>query len=174
LNFDALHQKNLAIVEKIEVDRTVVKPGDDIKLSVYFREYQGAEHKIDHVLKIPEGISKKRITIYAGSGSALTRLEARTSPQKFRPKSFQQLTELLKTRRKNNFLFFQIRMRDKGVLVAGEELPALPPSILSVMNTQRASGNLSNLRDRVLFETSVEVDYSVSGGKTVLINVEPR
>ncbi|TDI89929.1 MAG: hypothetical protein E2O77_09060 [Caldithrix sp.] len=174
LNFEALHQKNLAIVEKIEVDRMVVKPGDEIKLSVYFREYQGEEHKIDHVLKIPEGIRERRISIYAGSGGTLTRQEARTSPQKFRPKSFQQLTKLLKERRKNNYLFFQIRLRDKGVLVAGEELPALPPSILAVMNAQKSSGNLSNLRNRVLFETSVEVNYSVSGGKTILISVEPR
>ncbi len=174
LNFEALHKKNLAIVEKLEVDRTVVKPGDKIKLSVYLREYQGEGHKVNHVLKIPEGIRERRIAIYAGSGGTLTRLEARTSPQKFRPKSFIQLTDLLKERRKNNYLFFQIRLRDRGVLVAGEELPALPPSIFSVMNTQKSSGNLSNLRDRVLFETGLEVDYSISGGKTVLITVEPK
>lgn len=172
LTFDALHKKNLAIVDRIEADRTVVKPGDEVKLSVYLREYQGQEHKISHTLKIPDEIREKRVVIFAGSGSTLTRLEARTSPQKFRPKSFSQLTELLKSKRKNNYVFFQIRLRDKGVLIAGEELPSLPPSILSVMNAQKSSGNVVTLRDRIVVEENVQVDYSVSGGKTVVLSVE--
>ncbi|MFQ5675031.1 MAG: SpoIVB peptidase S55 domain-containing protein [bacterium] len=172
LNFDALYQKNLARVERIEVDRTVVKPGDDVRVSVFAREYQGQEHRLDYTLTIPKNIRERRLVIYAGGGSTLTRLEARSSPQKFRPKSFEQLTELLKNKRKNNFVFIQVRVRDAGVLVAGQELPSLPPSILSVMNAQKSSGNVGTLRDRILLEDEIEVNYSLSGGKTVVLTVE--
>lgn len=174
LRFEALHQKYFAFVERLVVDQTAVKPGDEITVTAYLKEYQGERHKVSQTLKLPQNIQGRRINVFAGSGTTLTRLEVRTSPQKFRPKTFQQLIELLHNRRKNNFVFFQVRLPDKGILVEGEELPGLPPSILSVMRSQKSSGNLATLRDRVLVEEQVETHYSVSGGKTVWLKIEPK
>ncbi|MFQ5864682.1 MAG: SpoIVB peptidase S55 domain-containing protein [bacterium] len=174
LNFTSLHKKNLATVQRVEIDKSVVKPGDEITLAVTLKEYQGQEQRIRHSLRIPNDVTSKRISVFAGSGSALTQVEYRSAPQKFRPNSFNQLLELLKKRRKNNFLFFQIRLRDKGVLIKGEELPSLPPSIRAVMNSQKSSGNVISLRDRTLIEDSIQVNYSISGGRTVWLNVEPK
>lgn len=173
LNFEALHKKYVASVEGIEVNKTVVKPGEEVVLTVRLREYQGAAHKVRHVLKVPEGIESRRIGIFAGSGSLLTQLERRIHPKKFDPNSFRHLLEILNSRRRNNFVFFQMRLRDQGLLVDGKELPSLPPSVYSVMNSQRYTGSASRLRDRVLVEENVEVEYSVSGGKTLWLNVEP-
>ncbi|RMD95145.1 MAG: hypothetical protein D6813_00910 [Calditrichaeota bacterium] len=174
LNFTSLPKKSRATVQQIEVDKLVVKPGDEITVTVTLQEFQGDKHKIQHNLVIPENIDDRSITIYAGSGAFLTRYEFRKSPQKFRPQNFQQLLDLLRKRRKNNRIFFQIRKRDKGVLIEGEELPSLPPSILSVMNSQRSSGNVSSLIDRKILEDSVPVNFAVSGGKIMRIRVEPK
>ncbi|MFQ5823183.1 MAG: SpoIVB peptidase S55 domain-containing protein [bacterium] len=174
LNFTSLPQKSLATVQRIEIDKSVVKPGDKIDITVTLKEYQGSEHRIHHTLDIPDEITSKRIAIFTGSGSALTRVEFRNAPQKFSPKNFHQLVELLKKRRKNNFLFFQIRHSNKGVLIEGEELPSLPPSIRTVMNSQKTSGNVLSLRDRILIEDSVQVNYSISGGRTVWLRVESK
>jgi len=173
LNFEALHKKHVASVEAIEVNKTVVRPGEEVVLTVTVREYQGAAHKIRHVLKVPEGIEARRIGIFAGSGSLLTQLERRIHPKKFDPNSFHHLLEILNSRRRNNFVFFQMRLRDQGLLVDGKELPSLPPSVYSVMDSQRFTGSASRLRDRVLVEDKVEVEYSVTGGKTLWLNVEP-
>ncbi len=174
LNFEALYKKHLATVQQIDVDKTVVKPGDKVTITVHVQEFQGQSHTLKKTIQLPREIKSNRVVVYAGSGSTLTQLEARTLPQKFRPKSFDQLVELLKSRRKNNSVFFQVRLRDKGVLIDGQELPALPPSILSVINSQKSSGNIVSLRDRVLIEDHVQVDYSISGGRTVLLKVEPK
>lgn len=174
LSFDTLHKKYLASVERLEVDKTMVRPGDVITLSVHIREYQGKEHKIVQTMEIPEDIQARRIILYAGSGEVLTQLEYRMTPQKFRPRNFNQLVEMLSNRRKNNFVFFQIRSQDDGVLMNGEELPGLPPSILSIINSQKSSGNVAPLRYRVISEDNVQVDYSISGGKTVWLNIEPK
>lgn len=174
LDFIALHKRQLANVERIEVDRTFVKPGDTIELSVYLQEFQGEQHRIKHNLTIPEDISAKRIAIYAGGGATLSQLEFRSSPQRFKPKNFNHLLSLLNNRRKNNYLFFQIRLRAQGVLVEGKQLPGLPPSILTVMNSQKSTGNIVNLRDRTLLEENVEVNFSVSGGRTIWLNVIPK
>ncbi|MFQ6114468.1 MAG: hypothetical protein ACE5NG_10360, partial [bacterium] len=174
LNFTSLHKKNLATVQRVEIDKSVVKPGDEITLAVTLKEYQGQEQRIEHTLEIPKETTSKRVSIFVGSGSSLTQVEYRSTPQKFKPHNFNQLVELLRKRRKNNFLFFQIRVRDKGVLIKGEEFPDLPPSIRAVMNSQKSSGNVLALKDRILLEQSIQVDYSISGGRTVWLKVEPK
>jgi hypothetical protein len=174
LNFTSLPKKSLATVQRIEVDKTVVKPGDKIGLTVYVKEFQGKEVKLQRELLVPNEIESRRLTIFAGSGDMLRQLEFRSAPQKFRPRSFKQLLELLESRRKNNFLFFQLRESNKGVMVGGEEFPSLPPSILSVMNSQKSSGNVVLLRDRVVNEENVQLDFSISGGRTIALRVDPK
>lgn len=174
LNFTSLPKKSLATVQRIEVDKTVVKPGDKIGLTVYVKEFQGKEIKLQRDLYVPNDIESKRLTVFAGSGDMLRQLEFRSAPQKFRPRSFKQLLKLLESRRKNNFLFFQIRELNRGVMVGGEEFPSLPPSILSIMNSQKSSGNVVLLRDRVLKEESVQLDFSISGGRSMALRVIPK
>jgi len=159
-------------VERMRLDKTVVRPGDNLTITVFLQEYQGEMHRVKRTIKLPANLNAGRISLYVGSGSSLTHLEARTTPQKFKPQNFNQLLNILNNRRKNNFVFFQIRARNKGVLVAGEELPNLPPSILSVMQAQKASGSVLTLRDRVLSEEKLQVDFAVSGGRTVWLNVD--
>lgn len=174
LNFTSLPKKSLAAVQRIEVDKTIVKPGDKIGLTVYVKEFQGKEIKLQREIYVPKDIESKRLTVFAGSGSLLRQLEFRSAPQKFRPRSFKQLLELLENRRRNNFIFLQIRESNSGVLVEGAEFPSLPPSILSVMNVQKSSGNVVLLRERVLQEESIPLDFSISGGRTIALKVEPK
>ncbi len=174
LTLEALPKKQLAHIERVEVNKTVVKPGESVRVTVHIREFQGKEHKVTHNVIIPDHVKARRIGIFAGSGVTLTRLEARTSPHRFRPKNFSQLVKMLNERRKNNFVFFQIRQPDQGVLVEGKESPGLPPSVLSVVRAQKSSGNLINLRDRVLLEESVQTEYAVSGGRNLWLSVEQK
>lgn len=172
LKFEVLHKKHLVFVDRFEVNKTSVKPGDVVTLTVYLKEYQGEEYIVQHSVKIPDGIRAKRVNIYAGSGATLTQLEARTSPQKFRPKNFKHLLELINNRRKNNYVFFQLRLPDKGIQLEGKEFPGLPPSILSVMKSQKSVGSMNALRDRVLLEEKIQTDYAVTGGKSIWLKIE--
>ncbi len=174
LTFQALPQKYLGLVDRIEVNRTIVAPGDEVTVTAVVREYQGKGHRISHKIKIPDQLDTKRINIFAGSGITLTRLEARNSPQRSRPKTFAQLVRVLNDRRNNNFVFFQIFTADRGIQVSGEPLPGLPPSVRSVVRTQKASGNVLALRDRVIVEDKVETDFAVSGGRTLWLKVKSK
>ena len=174
LNFEALPKKYLALVERVEIDRSRVKPGDKVTVTAYLKEYQGEPHVVRHEFIIPKTIHARRISIYAGGGSTLTRLEAQASPQRFRPKNFSNLLKLLKERRRNNSVFFQMLLPDKGISIEGDELPGLPPSVLSVIRSQKSSGGVVTLRNRVIAEESIQTDYSVAGGRSVWLRVEQK
>lgn len=174
LSFEALPQKKLAFIQRLVTDKTVVRPGEKVRVTAYLKEYQGEVHKISESLTVPENLNVRRIGVFAGSGETLTRVEARSTPQRFQPNSFEKLVELLNARRKNNFVFFQIRQPDQGVMVDGAELPGLPPSVLSVIRAQKSSGNIVALRDRVLIEMQIETEYAVSGGRSLMLTVESK
>ena len=174
LKFKALHKKYLAFVDRLEINKTSVKPGETVTLTVHLKEYQGKTHMVKHSVKIPENLQARRVNIYAGGGGTLTQLEARTSPQKFQPENFKHLLELINNRRKNNYIFFQLRLLDKGIQLEGEELPGLPPSVFSVIKSQRSVGSMKALRDRVLLEDKVQTDYAVTSGKSIWLKIDPK
>lgn len=174
LDFHSLPKKKVAIIKRMELDKTVVNPGDEVTVSVTLQEYQAKEFTVQHVIKIPDDLTDKSLVIYAGSGNTLTQLEYRSAPQKFAPKDFSQLLDLLQNRRENNYLFFQLRTRDSGLIVDGQELPSLPPSILSIMQKQKTSNSISSLRDRVVFEDQAPLDYSLQGGQVARLKVKPK
>jgi len=174
LNFEALPKKYLALVERVEIDRSSVRPGDRVAVTAFLKEYQGQSHVVRQEFTIPANIEARRISIYAGGGSTLTRLEAQASPQKFRPKTFSHLIKLLKQKRSNNSVFFQVLLPDKGISIEGDELPGLPPSVLSVIQSQKSSGSVAALRNRVIAEKSIQTDYSVAGGRSVWLKVEQK
>jgi len=174
LNFEVLPKQNLAFISKITADRATVIAGGKVKITTYIKEYQGKERQISHSLKIPEDINAKRIKLYVGSGATLSQLESRISPHKFRPKNFEQLIKIIDEQRQNNFVFFQVRQQDRSVTIAGEEMPGLPPSILSVIRSQRTSGAMSTTRERVILEEKVKTNYAVTGGKSLTLNVKPK
>jgi hypothetical protein len=42
-------------------------------------------------------------------------------------------------------------------------MPALPPSVLSVMNSDRINGSFTVIRELVLAEKVIETDYVITG-----------
>jgi hypothetical protein len=59
--------------------------------------------------------------------------------------------------------------RDGGALVKGESLAALPPSVLSVMESDRDGGNFRPLQSALLGEWEMTADYAVSGSRTLTL-----
>ena len=48
-------------------------------------------------------------------------------------------------------------------ILKGTEMPALPPSVLSVMNSSRTNGSFSTIREFILAEHNIQTDYVISG-----------
>jgi hypothetical protein len=174
LRFTSLPGRKRAEIQSIWYDKTIVKPGEEVSLIIFLKPYQGEEIKIFHKVKVPEKIASTQLTILVGSGKTITQLEQRICPRKFQPENFQQLVKLLNQRRRNDLLFIQVRVREEGALVKGEELPSLPPSILAVMDSKKTSGSYSSLKEKLLEEQQIPLEYALSGGKTIRLKILPK
>ena len=160
------------MIESVWQDKTVVKPGDDLTLTVRLRDNKEKIAKVMQRVHIPENISGNRLSILVSSGASLSRYEMQVNRDAFVPKSFDHLLRIVEKRRKSQNLYIQVRALDSGLIVEGEKMSDLPPSILGVMNTRSSGGVSKQMRDRVLFEAELPMDQAIIGAKRMTLKID--
>jgi hypothetical protein len=160
LNFTSVQGRRSATIDQIWIDRTEVEPGDTVTVFTRLKAHHGPEKLFRQQLVIPKNAQGKLLTITVGGGDDITQLERRTAPGRFSARSFQQLLSLLQERRRNDMLYYQLRQPDLGLIIEGEQLSSLPPSVYSVLQSQNLKNNVSFVREQVLSETRQQISIS--------------
>ena len=172
MNLKTIPGYNYAIIESVWQDKTRVKPGEDITLSIQLRDEEGNRSKINRTIPIPKNISGRRVSVFVSSGSALTRYEVQLGRDKFVPDDFDDIVRILSERRKTQNLYIQVRALDNGLIVDGQEMLDVPPSIMNAMRTRSSGGVVKQLRDRPVHEEHVRMDNVIVGAKRLILTIE--
>ncbi len=161
-----------ARIRSVTPDRAEVNPGDSVTVAIELAHHDGRITTIRQSLAVPKTTTSSSLTVLVGGGRALTQYDVQTNPEKFRPKNYNELIELLKVRRRNDRLYVQWRVPAPGLIVGGEELADLPPSVMGVMNHRRVSEDRP-MRDRLLVERVLPQDREIAGFKRVVFRIVP-
>jgi hypothetical protein len=129
-----------AVIEGIRIDKFEVKPGEDINLTVILKPYGGESTLLRKTITIPEDLPDGELTVIVCDARGSIQMTAATTPGKLKPHSFEQLVELFQEIEKNNEVVVRILTPFSGVTVRGQELPSLPPSLVSIMSSSRETG----------------------------------
>jgi hypothetical protein len=66
----------------------------------------------------------------------------------------------------------QVQIQDQGLMLEGEELTALPPSVMDVMNSTSSNGSSNKTQTRTLYEESIPTDYVITGARRILVRIK--
>ncbi len=182
LNFTSVPGRRNATLEEVWIGRSEVEPGDTVTVFARLKAFQGPEKLFHQRLAIPKNAEGRYLTINVGGGDDLAQLERRMMPGRFVVHNFQQLLSLLQERRRNDFIYCQLRQPDQGLIIEGEQLSSLPPSVYSIMQSQNLKGNASYIREQILAETRQQISmaapknekdapYAVTGLKTLRLKL---
>jgi len=181
LHFTSISGRRSATLEQVWIDRGEVEPGDSVNVFARMKGYQGPEKILQKTLVIPKKAEGRFVTINIGGGDDMTQVDLRTAPGRFVARNFQHLVAILQERRRNDFVYYQVRQPDQGLIIEGEQLTSLPPSILAILQSQNLKGNASFARERLLLETRVPLSFeksttdnkpfAVSGLKTLRVKL---
>jgi hypothetical protein len=139
---------------------------------VLLRTYRGEDLLRTLPIEIPSNASGT-LSVLVADGGRLNLAESREArPQQ--PRSVPQMIRALNRSRRNNTLYVKLLGSDAGAVVNGELLSSLPPSVLSVLEADRNSGNFNALHNATLGEWEIDTDQAVSGMRTLSITVSPR
>jgi hypothetical protein len=175
LDVEISHSDRLqnARIVRVEAGKERVRPGDEIPIWVDLADFRGGNRRVVLNLKVPPDTPPGPLNVFVGDGFAATAYDLGLLPAD--PHSLDQVLDFLARIRPSNSLNLLAYRRAPGAVVAGETLPALPPSVMAILHdrgpSEAPAPELSYLR---LQSESVEEPIPVSGSVRLTIDVSSR
>jgi len=160
-------------IERVWLDDIRPRPGRTVPLKVLTRSYRGEEKISTLPIEIPAN-APRELTVLVTDGRQLNAMEQRELRGSLQPQTITQLMRVLNEARRNNRIYVRLMTGRAGAVVNGEAMTALPPSVLSVLESDRNGGSFTPIRSAALGEWEIPADAAVTGSRMLTINLEAR
>ncbi|MBY0494128.1 MAG: hypothetical protein K2Y23_07915 [Cyanobacteria bacterium] len=170
LTIDASEQQRSARIERVWLDTTRPRAGQDAIVNVALRSASGQEIVRQVPIQIPANLTGSlQLTV---ADAARTTADDRRDT---RGADMQRVSQVMRTfnrARRNNRLYVRLTSSDAGAIVNGEPMAGLPPSVLAVMEADRNSGTVSSLRTMTRGEWQLALDFAVTGARQLTLSLD--
>jgi hypothetical protein len=158
-------------IERVWLDDIRPRAGRTTPLKILTRSYRGEETISTVPIEIPSNASG-RLSVLVTDGRQLNAMEQRDVRRSLDPQSVAQMVKLLNDTRRNNRIYVRLLSGTPGAIVNGEAMAALPPSVLSVLESDRNGGSFTPMRTATVGEWELPMDSAVSGSRILTIEVD--
>lgn len=174
LEISAQESDQTAVLDSIRFARTEVKAGETLDLALSWQKTNGDVINKTYPVKIPANASPGSLIMLVADGSTVIALNEQEEGESLIPRDLTQLVKFLNNLRKSDSLYVRFFRQEPGALIRGEGLPGLPPSILSILKSERKVGAMAPLHTSTLSEDELpRSDYMVTGAKVLRLTVKP-
>ena len=170
LDFDLSNERRWARLESARTDVSEARPGDDINVEVLLRPYRG-EAVIQRIpVHVPPS-AQGTLHILVSDGDTLDRL--RRSPSSAQKLDLASTIAVLNKQHVNNRVYVSVLDQDPEATVADKVMPALPLSVMNVMDGMRGTQDMTVAGESSVSETATPpLDYVVSGAQLLPITIK--
>ncbi len=171
VSIEAREAARSVTIERVWLDDVHPRAGRTVPLKVLTRSYRG-EEKISTVpIEIPPNVSGS-LSLLVTDGRQLNAIEQRDLRRSVQPQSVAQMIRVLNDTRRSNRIYIRLLNGKPGAVVNGEALTALPPSVLSVLESDGNGGSFMPIRSATVGEWELPMDSAVSGSRVLSIEVD--
>ena len=170
----SVEDDRLAQLDTLRLDRTELKAGETFRLDVSYRKANGEVVRDAYPVRVPQEIGPGPLSVLVADGTTVMTMDTMEQGDDLIPRDLAQLIKFINNLRKNDRLYLRMFRREPGVVVNGEGLPGLPPSILSILRSERNTGGMNPIQTLPLLEYELPpCDYIVSGSRTINLVIKP-
>jgi len=169
LDFDLVHERRWARLDTVRTDVTEARPGDEIVVEVALRPYRGDRIVRQIPIKIPTSTPKGTLRILVSDGDTLDRM--RNNAQFARKLDLSSTIAQLNKEHVNSRLYVSLMEANPEARVDDKVMPALPLSVMNVMEGMRGTQDMVVTGESSVNEASTPLDYVVSGAQVLTVNV---
>jgi len=172
LTLRASDSRRLARLDAVRVDQTEVRAGETVTLEAILTTPDGDEIVQSFPLRVPSGLRPGPLDLVVGDGLSITGSDVLRAPRSA-PRDTAQIVRDLNALRRMDRLYVRILSREPGVVIGGEELPALPPSMLALIGSNRSTdGRIISTRNSPVGEFEIgPSDYVIQGQQSLGLTV---
>jgi hypothetical protein len=171
LDFEVTNERHWAKLESARTDVSEARPGDEITVEVLLRPYRG-EAVIEHIpVHIPPSASKgSTLHVLVSDGDMLDRL--RRGPNPAQKLDLASTIGVLNKQHVNNRVYVSVLNEDPEAMVADKVMPAIPLSVMNVMDGMRGQ-DMTVLGESSVSEAATKpLDFVVSGAQLLPITIK--
>jgi hypothetical protein len=174
VNVAATEENRSATIVRAWVDPPgSLKPGARAAVKVQLRTHRGELVTQSLPLLVPPSASPGDYTLLVADADTVNTLEQREMRQPFAPRDMGQLLRALNSLRSGNRLYARLTRPGEGAIVAGEYLPSLPGSVLSVLRGSDQGASVVPIATTTVWSADLATDHAISGARRLTLTVEP-
>jgi hypothetical protein len=164
-----------ALLDHIRLNRLEAKAGDSLELEISYKKPNGDTIQKTYPLEIPLNVPPGPLNVLVADGTTLMSLdEEEMDDEILIPRDLSHLIQLINNIRKNDRLYVRMFRREPGAVIKGEGLPGLPPSMLSILGSERRQGAVSPIGVSSVQEYELPPsDYIAQGSKMLTVRIKP-
>jgi hypothetical protein len=170
LTIDASEQQRSARIERVWLDTTRPRAGQNAVVNVAFRSARGQEIVRQVPIQIPGNLTGTlQLTV---ADAARTTADDRRDTRGADMQRVSQMMRSFNKARRNNRLYVRLTSSESGAVVNGEPMAGLPPSVLAVIEADRNSGTVGSLRSMTRGEWELTLDFAVTGSRQLTLSLD--
>ncbi len=169
---DLLLERRVATIENAWTPSTEVEAGSEIPIKVFLRPYRGERIERDVTVKIPAGMPRGDHRIVFSDAETMNRMQHAAAAEN-RYMDIPETVSLLNQERGNNQLYVSLVEGRPTFYSDDKTLPALPASILNVLQTEHTTSRaLIGSPESAQEQFAIPFDQVVSGSYSLKITVK--
>ena len=171
LDFDLEKDRRSAMLESARTDMTEARPGDEITIEAVLRPYRGERIVRQIPVRVPTSAPKGTLRILVSDAETLDRAH-RLSPAVSQKLDLNSTIELLNKEHLNDHLYVSLLEPNPQATVEDKVMPAVPLSVMNVMEGMRATQQMVVFGESAVNESSTPVGYVVSGAQVISLTIK--
>ncbi len=171
LDFDLIPERKVATIEHVWLEKTEVRPGEEVAARIFLRPYRGERKVLDVKLRVPTNAPKGEMRVQFSDADYVNRYSSFLLQQNRAP-GLKEIVALLNREHSNGQLFITMLHATPTAFVEDKVLPSIPSSVASVMDSGRVQNRLTMMGESSLQQESIPVDFMVSGNQTIVVTVK--
>jgi hypothetical protein len=161
-----------AAIAGARIGKDTLKPGESVRLKVRMKPYHKEPLEKEFDLKIPEHFPEGRAFLQISAAPQTAAFEAMRAPSRFKPGDIDALLALIDEDYPGNRLDVRLLVTDPGMVVNGQEMPALPSSVFAVMSNVIGREPVGVTRASVIREEHFFMDFEIKGAVIIPIKID--
>jgi SpoIVB peptidase S55 len=170
LSFDLERERHSAVLENVRTDVTEARPGDEITIEAVLRPYRGERIVRRIPVRLPTSVSKGTLRILVSDAETLDR--ARHLNVSRGNLDLNSTIELLNKEHLNDHLYVSLLEANPQATVEDKVMPAVPLSVMNVMEGMRATQEMQVFNESAVNESSTPVGYVVTGSQVISLSIK--
>jgi hypothetical protein len=170
LEFDLEPERRSAVLESARTDVTEARPGDEITIEAVLRPYRGDRIVRRIPVRVPTSVPKGSLRILVSDAETLD--HHRGNPAMGSHLDLHSTIELLNKEHLNDHLYVSLLEANPQATVEDKVMPAVPLSVMNVMEGMRATQEMVVFNESAVNESSTPVGYVVSGSQIISLSIK--